>query len=141
LSGLKRGCDASTPSPNVGLPFPVTISPSRSISFAVFAFELRSRICPLAASTSGSARTRRSTLSVTSALPWSDQSTSERPLTTASVCAYELVKIESNALDIVSVRTKLPVTIETPRTIENAVRTVRSLRPRIPLSATRVTGR
>jgi hypothetical protein len=77
---------------------------------------------------------------VTSALPWSDQSTSDRPLTTTSVSAYELEKIESNAFEMVSVRTKLPETIATPRTTENAVSAVRSLRPKMPLSATRLIG-
>ena len=39
------------------------------------------------------------------ARPLSDQSTRLALEMTASVCAYELVKIESNAFSIVSVRT------------------------------------
>ena len=60
-------------------------------------------------------------LSGTFALPVCDQSTTFRPLTTASVSSYELAKIESNALCIVSVRTNVPLTIATPRTIAIAV--------------------
>ena len=58
------------------------------------------------------------------------------PLTIASVCEYEDVKIVWNARSIVSVRTNVPLTIATPRTIANAVSTVRSLRPARPLRAT-----
>jgi hypothetical protein len=45
------------------------------------------------------------------------------------------VKIWSNALSIESVSTNVPLIIATPRTIASAVRTVRSLRVRSPLSA------
>jgi hypothetical protein len=60
------------------------------------------------------------------------------PLTTASVWLYELVKIVSKALEMVSVRTKLPLTIATPSTIASVVRTARSRRAASPLSATAV---
>ena len=49
------------------------------------------------------------------------------------------VKIWSNALSIESVSTNVPLIIATPRTIASAVRTVRSLRVRSPLSANFVT--
>ena len=97
-----------------------------------------SRIVPAAASTSGSARTFASTSSEIWALPVCDHSTSFLPETTASVCSYELEKIESNALSIVSVRTSVPLTIATPRTIATAVSAERSLRASRPRSATRL---
>jgi len=59
------------------------------------------------------------------------------PLITASEFLYDSLKIESNAFVIVSVRTYVPLIIETPRTIASAVRAVRSFRPRRPLSANR----
>ena len=49
------------------------------------------------------------------------------------------MKIESNALSIESVRTKVPLTIATPSTIANAVSAVRSFRPSSPFSANLVT--
>src|SRR5205814_7189999 len=58
------------------------------------------------------------------------------PLITASECANESLTTFVNAAVIVSVRTYVPLIIETPRTIAIAVRTVRSLRPKSPLSAT-----
>src|ERR1051326_8511449 len=49
-----------------------------------------------------------------------------------------LEKIVSNACEIESVSTKVPLTVATPRTIANAVRTERSLRPARPLRAKRI---
>src|SRR5581483_10501868 len=46
-------------------------------------------------------------------------------------------KIESNALEIESVSTYVPLTVAIPRTIANAVRPVRSLRPQSARRATR----
>ena len=136
LNGLKRSSVGSTPSPNVGFE-PWIALPSRSRIFAWFVSPERSRIVPAAASTSGSARTFASTSSEIWALPVCDHSTSFVPETTASVCSYELEKIESNALSIVSVRTSVPLTIATPRTIAIAVSAERSLRAIRPRSATR----
>ena len=96
-----------------------------------------SRIVPAAVSTSGSVRTLASTSGEISALPVDDHSTSFVPVTTASVCSYELEKIVSNAFSIVSVRTSVPLTIATPRTIAIAVRMERSFRAARPRSATR----
>jgi hypothetical protein len=47
----------------------------------------------------------------------------------------------SNDFCIVSVRMKVPLTIETPMTMAKAVRSARTLRPAIPLSATAIIGR
>ena len=96
---------------------------------------------PAAASTSGSACTFASTPGEICALPVCDHSTSFLPETTASVCSYELEKIESNALSIVSVRTSVPLTIATPRTIAIAVSVERSFRAIRPRSATRLIAR
>ena len=62
--------------------------------------------------------------------------TADLPVITAAVSWYEPAKIWSNAALIVSVRTYVPLTIATPRTIASAVRKARSLRPASPLSAT-----
>ena len=129
-SGLKRGSDGSMPSPNVGFPFESIVSPFLT-SFACVESPARSSTWPAAASTSGSARIRSSSAGETVALPLAEKSTILRPLTTASVRSYEAAKIESNAFEIVSVRTKLPLTSATPTTIASAVRAVRSLRPSI----------
>ena len=47
----------------------------------------------------------------------------------------------SNAFFIVSVRTNVPLTIDTPMTTASAVRSARTLRPARPLSATLIIGR
>ena len=137
LKGLNRSSPGSTPRPKVGL-LPWIAFPSLSRILAWFASPERSRIVPAAASTSGRARTRASTSSETCAFPVCDHSTSFFPETTASVCSYELEKIESKAFSIVSVRTSVPLTIATPRTIAIAVRIERSLRAARPRSATRL---
>ncbi len=62
------------------------------------------------------------------------------PLIAASVFAYDSTKIASNALSIVSVRTKVPLTIATPSTTAIAVSAARNFRPASPLSATRITS-
>ena len=139
-NGLKRSSSGSTPSPNVGL-LPWIASPCLSRIFAWFASPDRSRIVPAAASTSGSAWIRPRISGETVALPVCDHSTSFLPLTTASVCSYELEKIESNAFSIVSVRTSVPLTIATPRTIATAVSAERSLRASRPRIATRLIAR
>src|SRR5688500_8526393 len=59
-------------------------------------------------------------------------------VTTASVPAYDWTKMRSKARSIASVRTSVPLIIDTPRTIASAVRSARSFRPARPLSATRV---
>jgi hypothetical protein len=58
------------------------------------------------------------------------------PVTTASVPAYDSAKIVLNALSIVSVRTKVPLTIATPSTTASDVSAARNFRPASPLSAT-----
>jgi hypothetical protein len=63
------------------------------------------------------------------------------PLMTAFEPWRTSVKIESKARSIESVSMKVPATIATPSTIAIAVSDVRSLRPSIPLSATRIIER
>ena len=91
------------PNPEDGPP-PSIGSPLRSISFAVVESPPRSPIDPDASPTSGRARTCSSRPTGTVALPLDDHSTTFLPLITASVFSYELEKISSNALPIVSVR-------------------------------------
>jgi hypothetical protein len=67
--GLKRGCEGSSPKPNVGLPFAWIAFPSRSISFVFVVSLFRSRIAPAAAETSGSFRIFTSSDFETVALP------------------------------------------------------------------------
>ena len=55
---------------------------------------------------------------------------------TASVPWSDSVKMPSNAFFIVSVRTNVPLTMDTPMTTASAVRSARTLRPARPLSAT-----
>ena len=62
------------------------------------------------------------------------------PVTTASVFSYVDAKIALNACEIESVRTYVPQTIATPRTIAMAVSAVRSLRLRMPRMANVVTS-
>ena len=61
------------------------------------------------------------------------------PEMTASAVEYAAVKMLSKPFLIESVRTYVPLTIATPRTIAIAVSAARSLRPSNPFSATRIT--
>ena len=72
---------------------------------------------------------------VTDAPLWSERANADLPLITAVEPFRTSVKIASNALSIESVRTYVPLTIETPRTIANAVSAVLSLRLKSPLRA------
>ena len=72
--------------------------------FAVSESPLKSTIWPAAAETPGSARTLSSVDAGTVGV-LDDQSSRFLPETTASVCVYELVKIEWNARSIESVST------------------------------------
>ena len=71
----------------------------------------------------------------------SERSKADLPLITTFEPLRTSVKIESNAWSIESVRTKVPLTIATPRTIAIAVSAIRSFRPRSPLRANFVTPR
>ena len=62
------------------------------------------------------------------------------PVMTASLFWYACVEIVLKAFLIVSVRTKVPLTIATPRMIAKAVSEARSLRPARPRRATVITG-
>ena len=95
-----------------------------------------SKIPPAAASTSGSARISSRTLSGTGARPLEENSSSCLPLTTASVPAYDSLKMLSKAFWKVSVRTYVPLTIAMPSTTARAVSRLRILRPAIPRSVT-----
>ena len=59
-----------------------------------------------------------------------------RVVTTASAFSYDSSKMRSKLRESVSVRTKLPLTIATPRTIATAVSVARSFRPSSPRMAT-----
>ena len=136
LSGLKRWSpwglmlSARLPAPCVE-----TTLLSRSTSFVC-----SSVTDPSAAFTSGSACTFASRLSenpgACTGLPLSFVK-AVLALMTASAFLYVWVKIDVNALLIVSVRTKVPLIIATPRMIASAVSTARSFRPARPFSATR----
>ena len=137
LRGEKRRCSVSSPTPNVGAPpLPPIFLPSGSTSCAGFEFDWRSKMPPAASWTSGRPRISSRTLAATGARPLDENSSSCLPLTTASVSAYDSLKMLSNAFWKVSVRTYVPLIIATPRTTARAVRRLRILRPKRPLSAT-----
>ena len=127
------------PNPNEGAPCVLIALPSGlRILVAVSSTTL-----PVAASTLSSSRTFSSkfvgTEGASAVLP-SNEMSGAFPLIAASVLAYDSLKIASNALSIVSVRTKVPLTMATPSTTASAVSEARNLRPASPLSATRITS-
>ena len=69
VSGLKRGCEVSTPIPKVGAPAWSIAFPSLPISFALVESPLKSMSEPAAAATSGCVRIRASSAGDTVALP------------------------------------------------------------------------
>ncbi len=68
----------------------------------------------------------------------SEDSTISLPSITASVSSYDAANRPSKVFCIVSVRMNVPLTIETPMTIANAVSSARTLRPASPLRATAI---
>src|SRR5207247_2034413 len=98
----------------------------------------RSATSPAAEFTSGSARTRPSRLAGNDGGSPTLDLKASLPAMTASLRAYERVKIVSNAFVTESVRTKVPQIIATPSTIASAVRKDRKRRVARPLRATPV---
>ena len=97
---------------------------------------------PPAESTWGSARTfSRVAAGIVAPLPLVEFLTISLPVMTASVCADASVKRPLNDFCIVSVRMKVPLTIETPMTTASAVSSARTLRAARPLRATAIIGR
>ena len=91
-----------------------------------------SKIAPEALLTSGSASTF--VCSDSGTVDLAAPLTISLPEITAPVSLYVPANRSSKAFFIVSVRTKVPLTIATPRTIDSAVSAVRSLRPSRPWS-------
>ena len=123
------------PNPSVGQPSELTGSPSESRSFVLSS----SATLPVASATSSTPRTTSSSdasIGGGGGFSPSIEMSSPRPVTTASVPAYDSVKRFVNALWTVSVRMYVPLIIATPRTIAMPVRTARSLRPARPRRAT-----
>ena len=127
------------PNPKDGAPFVSIALPFLSMIFVAD----MSTTLPVAASTLSTPRTRVSidsgTGSTSAWSPWKVMS-ADLELTTASVPAYDSWKIVLKALSIVSVRTNVPETIATPRTIASAVAIARNFRPARPRRATRITA-
>src|SRR4051812_10007387 len=134
VSGLKREAPCGMLKPRFGAP-PKTIAlPFLSIRWAPSLATF-----PSAARTSGRAWTRPSSdCGIVGAVEPLFVLVAALPVITASEPFRESVKIELNALSIESVSTNVPLTIATPRMIATAVRIVRSLRPRSPLSSARI---
>jgi hypothetical protein len=127
------------PKPNDGAPFVSTTLPFLSRIFA----SAWSATFPAAASTFGSVRTRARSDCGTDgdcAMSPSKLMPAALPVTTASVPAYDSLKMLLNASSIASVSTSVPLIMATPRTIAIEVSAARSFRPARPRSATRITS-
>ena len=136
--GLKRASFGGSTLEAMLPPPPVEMTlPSRPISCA------SPPTSPEAVATSGSCRTFTSTeagKAGVSAVLLLSFLNATLPLITASEFWNEWSTIPVNAAVIVSVRTYVPLIIETPSTIASAVSAVRSLRPHSPLRETAFIG-
>ena len=133
FSGLKRAFAGSMLVPRLSCPTALPSDPMMSAPLTSAGLTV-----PLAASTSGSARTSSSSDSGMVAEPLVEVSTICLPPMTASVSSYDAANRPSNVRCIVSVRMKVPLTIETPMTTAKAVSRARTLRPARPLRATAI---